>query len=511
YDLIKQNANINIIITVVLMLITIYLLINDKSIVILREKQWLIRITVIFAACVSMNALNHLVNFDTSYFHHILKLLSYGLAYKYVEAKLLNSGYKDTLYNLISIQETSKVLNGNLIKKERLLKESQINIRKGEEQYETIIESIDDGIFLFEKDNLMYANKYGDKYLKDSLNEDSKDINIEDVLLILTSKKIEKEKIRNGFIGEYEVEKNNVKTNITVTLKSIKESKKILMVRDGTGIVELQKLRAEREKVKVTEVIKDEFYSNISHELRTPINVVNAALQLNNLMLNNNNLDGMIKNNNIVRQNCLRLIRTVNNFIDTNRISEGFLDINKKVYNIVDIVESVVIASNKYMLLMDNKLIFDTEYEEIYISCDKEHIERIMLNILSNSLKYGKVGGEIDVYIISSKYEVKIIVRNDAPPVPQEKIKIIFDKFTKLDSSLARPSEGSGLGLYLTKELVELNGGVIKMNSTKDVGNFFEIKIPFTFAGETWEVKQEENPQNLDEKVNIEFSDIYFN
>lgn len=503
---------INLIICVVLMVLTICLLKTDDNIIISNEKKWLIRITVLFSVCDIINLLSILFNEDTTYIQHLVKFTAYVISYKYVEAKLLKNGYRETLYKLISIQETGKILNNNLVEKEKLLKESQMNIKKGEEQYKTIIESISDGIFIFENNNLMYANEYGIEYLRYKLDHRPEKISVEEVLKILTNENIDKVKIRNGFNDEFQFAGNDsTHKNITITLKSTKDTKKILLVRDSTGILELKKLREEREKVKVTEVIKDEFYSNISHELRTPINVVNSALQLNNLMLDNRKLDGMVKNNNIIRQNCLRLIRTVNNFIDTNRISEGFLEPNKKVYNIVNIVESVVLACNKYMVLMDNRLIFDTELEEIYTSCDKEHIERIMLNILSNSLKYGKVGGEIDVTIKSSKREVIILVKNDAPPVPKEQINIIFEKFTKLDSSLARPSEGSGLGLYLTKELVELNGGVIKMSSIKDVGNVFEIRIPFIFSGEPWEVNVEENPQNLDEKVNIEFSDIYFN
>lgn len=117
-------------------------------------------------------------------------------------------------------------------------------------------------------------------------------------------------------------------------------------------------------------------------------------MQVNQIYFNENNLDGVNKNRKIIKQNCLRLIRTINNFIDANKISEGYLIPNLKIHNIVNIVEEVSMASNKYIKLINNTLTFDAQEEEIYVKCDKEMITRIMLNILSNSVKYGKQGGK---------------------------------------------------------------------------------------------------------------------
>lgn len=186
---------------------------------------------------------------------------------------------------------------------------------------------------------------------------------------------------------------------VEIFLASIDEISKILYIHDISEIKENKKMREILEEYLQEDEIKKEFFSNISHELKTPINLIFSALQVNQIYFNENNLDGVNKNRKIIKQNCLRLIRTINNFIDANKISEGYLIPNLKIHNIVNIVEEVSMASNKYIKLINNTLTFDAQEEEIYVKCDKEMITRIMLNILSNSVKYGKQGGKINVSV----------------------------------------------------------------------------------------------------------------
>ena len=300
--------------------------------------------------------------------------------------------------------------------------------------------------------------------------------------------------------------------NLEIDLVKINDNKKILVFNDITEIIKQREEIVKLEKRINDENIKDEFYSNISHELRTPINVIYSALQLNDIYLKSDEVNKINKNNNIIKQNCLRLIRTVNNFIDSNKLSEGFLDIEKSVYNIVDIIENVVLSCDFYMKLRETKLIFDPQYEEIYFYCDKSYIERIMLNILSNSLKYGKYKGNIYVMVKIENNEIIIEVINDAEAIPVDKRIVIFDKFTKINTSLNRPSEGSGLGLFLTRGLVELHDGEIKIDAGIKYGNIFKISFPYDseLKGEVISLNNNIEINELKEKIDIEFSDIYF-
>ena len=231
------------------------------------------------------------------------------------------------------------------------------------------------------------------------------------------------------------------------------------------------------------------------------------------MYLDNNQIHKINNNNNIIRQNCLRLIRTINNFIDSNKLSEGYLERDCKIYNVVDIIENIVLSCDFYMKLKNTKLTYDPQYEEIYLYCDKSHIERIMLNILSNSLKYGKDNGYIYVTTkVCNNEKIIIEVVNDAEAIPEDKRNEIFDKFTKVNTSLNRPSEGSGLGLYLTKGLVELHGGEISINAGKKYGNIFKIELPYDKNIKSSKAIVNNNIEinNFNQKIDIEFSDIYF-
>jgi signal transduction histidine kinase len=297
---------------------------------------------------------------------------------------------------------------------------------------------------------------------------------------------------------------------VEIFLTCVDENSKILYIQDISAINENKEIKKVLEEYLEEEEIKKEFFANISHELKTPINLIYTALQMNQIYLGENNLEGIDKNRKIIKQNCLRLIRTINNFIDANKISEGYMIPDFKIHNIVELVENASLASNKYIKLIDNTLIFDANQEEIYVNCDKEMITRIILNILSNSVKYGKRGGNIKVSVSIFKFEyVMIKVQNDGLEIDKETIPYIFDKFTKLNKAFNRLKEGSGLGLFLTKALIELQGGNIRLRSNNK-GNEFIITMPRITKLENKEVVYEDWETNpLEEKIDVEFSDIY--
>ena len=138
-------------------------------------------------------------------------------------------------------------------------------------------------------------------------------------------------------------------------------------------------------------------------------------------------------------------------------------------------------------------------------------IERVMLNILSNSVKFGSDGEKILVTIFATINNVIIKIRNDGCKIDEEVKKHIFDKFTIINKSFNRTTEGSGLGLYLTKELLALQGGRIDLKSGDEFGTEFIIYLP-RYYPDLIEYKKDELEDAmhpLEEKVDIEFSDIY--
>ena len=284
---------------------------------------------------------------------------------------------------------------------------------------------------------------------------------------------------------------------------------RLVYIKDITETNKNHQLRREYEEYLKEEKLKNEFYSNISHELRTPINLIYSALQINEIYLNNGNLSKIEKNNETIKQNSLRLIRTINNFIDTNKISEGYFPRNIKIYNIVSVVENISLACNKYIEKIENTLIFDANEEEIFVECDKEMIERIILNLLSNSVKYGKKGGTVFVDVEANDDDVIIYVKNNGYIIDEALQPYIFDKFTKINKSLNREKEGSGLGLFLAKALTELQGGTIEFDSNVNIGTEFKLQFKRCYDEENAEQEEAFDMNAMEEKVDTEFSDIY--
>lgn len=266
---------------------------------------------------------------------------------------------------------------------------------------------------------------------------------------------------------------------------------------------------------KESDKIKIEFFSNISHELRTPINVIFSALQVQELkqkgcQCKNRNKD-CYKYGNIMKQNCYRLLRLVNNLIDITKIDIGYFDINEINIDIISLVENITVSVVDYIENKGLSLIFDTEVEEKIIACDPEKIERIILNLLSNAVKFTDKGGNIMVNIEDGIEKICIRVTDNGRGIPEEKLNSIFERFVQVDKSFTRDHEGSGIGLSLVKSLVELHGGTISVKSREGNGAEFIIYIPCKLVNETYKeiACSEDITESCIEKINIEFSDIY--
>ncbi|MBM7872045.1 signal transduction histidine kinase [Clostridium pascui] len=288
-----------------------------------------------------------------------------------------------------------------------------------------------------------------------------------------------------------------------------------------------QRKRAEEELLKAHEEkrrldvlmehdrVRTEFFANISHELRTPINVVFSSLQLYE-----SNLKGCLARNissnchkyiNTMKQNCYRLLRLTNNLIDITKIDVGYFEIYKTNNNIINLIENITLSVADYIESKGLSIIFDTDIEEKIIACDPDKIERIILNLLSNAVKFTEPGGEIMVSIENGIQNICIKVKDTGRGIPEEKLNLIFERFVQVDRSLTRDHEGSGIGLSIVNALVELHGGTIYANSQIGHGTEIIIYLPCELVEKTEGLHPMSNSteRNNVEKINIEFSDIY--
>ena len=212
-----------------------------------------------------------------------------------------------------------------------------------------------------------------------------------------------------------------------------------------------------------------------------------------------------------MKQNCYRLLRLVNNIIDITKIDSGYFDINEQNINVISLIENITLSVADYIENKGLSIVFDTIVEEKIIACDPEKMERIILNILSNAVKFTSSGGEIMVNIEDCIENVCIRIKDTGRGIPADKLKSIFERFVQVDKSLTRDHEGSGIGLSLVKCLVELHGGTISVKSKENYGAEFIIYLPCRLVNEYNDKITfcDSIDEDFIEKINLEFSDIY--
>lgn len=208
-----------------------------------------------------------------------------------------------------------------------------------------------------------------------------------------------------------------------------------------------------------------------------------------------------------MKQNCYRLTKLISNIVDMNKIDLGLVNANLVNNNIVNIVENITLSVVGYAELKNISVVFDTEVEEKTILCDQDKIERIMLNLLSNSIKFTKPGGSINVNIYDGENYITISVKDNGIGIPQNMLDKIFNTFTRVDNSLTRNVEGCGIGLAIVKSLVEMHGGKVTVMSKVDIGSEFVVKLPTNVDTGKGNINNYSSKLE-DDNVKIEFSDL---
>lgn len=259
--------------------------------------------------------------------------------------------------------------------------------------------------------------------------------------------------------------------------------------------------------------IQDELYVNVSHELKTPLNVIYSANQVMDMFLKSDYIedkrDKLYNYNNSIKQNCYRLTKLINNIVDLSKSNSGLLMLNLSNVNIVDVVETIVQSVADYVKSKDLKITFDTNVEEKIIACDVDKIERIMLNLISNAIKFSNPKGEILVRVIDKNKTVDISVKDTGRGIEKQNLDKIFKRFYQEDKSLTRNAEGTGIGLSLIKSLVELHGGNISVESEINKGSIFKVELPAGTVESGVLIEKPDSLNNKIETIKIEFSDIY--
>lgn len=268
-----------------------------------------------------------------------------------------------------------------------------------------------------------------------------------------------------------------------------------------------QKQQDELEKQVALEKLKVEFFSTLSHELKTPVNVIYSATQLQNIFIQSNECDKITSYNRMISQNCLRLLKLLNNLLDLNRIESNYFTVSPHIINVVDFTENTLSSIIPYAERKSIEVIFDTDVEELYCKLDPDMFERILLNLFSNAIKYGNSNGFIKVFITPLEDTVKISITDNGIGIPEFAKNHVFERFARVENGLIRKAEGAGIGLSLVKSFVGLNKGNISFTSQEDVGTEFVMSFP-VYSDLTHHTLINYSHASSADKAEIEFSDL---
>ena len=233
-------------------------------------------------------------------------------------------------------------------------------------------------------------------------------------------------------------------------------------------------------KLEEVDKMKSNFYANISHEFRTPLMLILGPVE--KLISKAKDEDGQ-KQAGLIKGNAKRLLTLINQLLDLSRLEAGKLKLNASKGNIAQFVKGLAMEFESIAERRDISLKVVMEKEDIEAYFDKEKLEKIITNVMSNAIKFTPEGGRITVKLTGiSGNQVEIIVRDSGIGIPKSELTKIFDRFYQVDGSHTREHEGTGIGLALTKELVELHKGNIFVDSVE--GHWTEVKLSFPLGRE---------------------------
>ncbi|GAA0105531.1 sporulation-associated two-component system sensor histidine kinase [Paraclostridium sordellii] len=384
------------------------------------------------------------------------------------------------------------------------INETEIALRKldgSKKTYQALVQNLPDGIIVMDKfkQNIIYQNKSMIRILK-SIKIESINKFIDDYI----SKEF------YGQVKKYEIDKAE-NSSLALTIIDMKEENQFLvLIRLLDNEERVLEAIKELDLVNNQHHVKNEFLINTSKCLKDPIeniSKINYKLEKNKHKYNSNHINNYTK---LVKRNCYRIQRLINNMkeiADTENgvSSENFVsyDIVKLTKNIVDIIEKNY--SNKGINIK-----FKSNINSYNMIIDVDKMERAILNLISNSIKFSEMGSYIEVNITRENKEIKISVKDEGVGIPKDRMNFIFTKFGQIDRTLSRNTEGCGVGLALVKEIVNLHKGQIHVQSEEGVGSTFTIILQENIGFIDKKTFEREDYKSIEEKINVEFADIYF-
>jgi signal transduction histidine kinase/AraC-like DNA-binding protein/predicted negative regulator of RcsB-dependent stress response len=230
-----------------------------------------------------------------------------------------------------------------------------------------------------------------------------------------------------------------------------------------------QQERAEREQLRQLDQLKNRFFTNITHEFRTPLTVISGMAQI---------LTGNPREKKLILRNSQNLLRLINQLLDLARLEAGQLHVHLTQAEVVSYVRYLTESFYSMAEEKDIRLTFYAEEREVWMDIDEEKLQYVIFNLLSNALKFTSVGGKVILHLKRNDDRLEIKVQDSGMGIAPAQLPYIFDRFYQADDSSTRAYEGTGIGLAYTRELVQQLGGKVEVESEVKVGSIFRLWLP---------------------------------
>ncbi|MCK4486692.1 MAG: response regulator [Desulfobacterales bacterium] len=236
-------------------------------------------------------------------------------------------------------------------------------------------------------------------------------------------------------------------------------------------------LEQARDELKRLDTLKNEFFARVSHELRTPL--TNIILPIQNMLTEQGDrLDPEDREEKeTVLRNAQKLLRRINEILDISKLEAGKMKVTASLKDLNSILEDIVVASSIAAKQIGIDLVFEQDNQLSMIYVDTEKIEKVFSNIVSNALKFTDHGGKVEVKTKEAEDHIVVRVSDTGVGIPQEHLPYIFDRFHQVDGSSSRRYEGTGLGLCIVKEFLELHHGSVEVTSELGKGTAFTVHL----------------------------------
>ncbi len=260
--------------------------------------------------------------------------------------------------------------------------------------------------------------------------------------------------------------------------------------------------KAEATRLKELNEVKTRLFTNMTHEFRTPLTVIAGMAE----RIKEDPKIQIGEGIELIQRSTDRLLELVNQMLDLSRMETGKMQIRMQQSDMISFIKYLVESLDSMATSKRLNLHFHSDHEFLLMDFDPEKLQSVMLNLLSNALKFTPEGGHIYVSITSKMWSlepapkprrqvIELKIRDTGAGIPDHQISRIFDRFYQIDNSATRSSDGSGIGLALTKELIDLMGGKISVKSIVGQETEFAVRLPITHQAPLVSISDQSNHQ----------------